>query len=257
MPRRPSEPDWRHWLDRWDEQQESFNPDREARFEAMFDILQAALPARFTALDLGCGPGSLTARLLRRFPRARSVAVDYDPVALRVGQGALRSLGNRITWVDANLGSPGWTRALPARRFDAAVSTTALHWLDAATLGRLYADLAQLLPRGGVLLNGDILPWGPKRRELRKIVEGVRRIKFRGKSLQSEWAGWTRWWRDIERVPTLRAEFAERKRRFPTPHGDSEPPPIDVHERAMRLAGFREIAVTWQRFENRILLGIR
>src|SRR5437867_11910417 len=129
MARQAPELDYAKWLARWDKQQESFNPGRERRFDAMFDVLAAALPRRFTALDLGCGPGSLTARLLRRFPAARVVAVDFDPVVLQVGRGALSGLGNRITWVDANLGAPGWTTAVPLRRFDAAVSTTALHWL--------------------------------------------------------------------------------------------------------------------------------
>ncbi len=114
---------------------------------------------RFTALDLGSGPGSLSARLLRRFPRGRSVAVDYDPVSLRVGQGALGSSGGRLQWVDARLGHPGWTERLPRRRYDAALSTTALHWLTAPALGRLYRDLHGLLRPGGVLLNGDHLPW--------------------------------------------------------------------------------------------------
>src|SRR5437867_12833692 len=129
MARTPREPDWKGLLASWDRQQESFNPDRERRFDVMFEVLRARLPRRFTALDLGCGPGSLTARLLRRFPAARVVAVDFDPVVLRVGRGALRGFGRRIMWVDANLGARGWTTAVPLRRFDAAVSTTALHWL--------------------------------------------------------------------------------------------------------------------------------
>ena len=87
MARQAHELDYAAWLARWDDQQESFNPNRERRFEAMFDILEAWLPRRFTALDLGCGPGSLSARLLRRFPAARVVAVDFDPVVLRIGQG--------------------------------------------------------------------------------------------------------------------------------------------------------------------------
>src|SRR2546422_10781828 len=97
------------WLARWDLQQESYNPSRERRFNAMFDVLGANLPRRFTAIDLGCGLGSLTARLLRRFPAARVVAVDFDPVILRVGQRALRDLSRRIAWVDADLGARRWT----------------------------------------------------------------------------------------------------------------------------------------------------
>ncbi len=244
------------WLAKWDEQQESFLPSRERRFAAMFDILEANLPRRFTAIDLGCGPGSLTARLLKRFPAAHVVAVDFDPVILRVGQGALRSLRRRITWVDADLGAPRWTVGLPSRRFDAAVSTTALHWLGPSRLRQVYRDLGRLLRPGGLFLNGDYIPWGPGGRGLHRLVERVRRNAFRGKSLQSEWAPWRRWWSDLEKEPALRQEFNERKARFPKRHGDSEPLPLDFHERALRAAGFREVEVVWQEMENRILLGI-
>ena len=43
------------------------------------------------------------------------------------------------------------------RRPDAAVSTTALHWLTQPALVALYAELAQLLRPGGLVLNGDHL----------------------------------------------------------------------------------------------------
>ncbi|MGA8542879.1 MAG: class I SAM-dependent methyltransferase [Thermoplasmata archaeon] len=256
MSRASSAVDWKGWLRRWDEQQESFNPDRERRFSTMFDVLEASVGRRFTALDLGSGPGSLSARLLRRFPRGRSVAVDYDPVSLRVGQGALGSSGGRLQWVDARLGHPGWTERLPRRRYDAALSTTALHWLTAPALGRLYRDLHGLLRPGGVLLNGDHLPWESRQRRLSRLAGSVRHVRFRGASLNSEWAGWKKWWEDAERVPELRPLFREREiRQSQHPkHGDLT---LDFHCRTLRRAGFREVAVVWQDVENRVLFAIR
>ena len=55
---------WAEWLRRWDAQQEGYVPEREARFAAMFDAVAELLPAAFVALDLGCGPGTLSQRLL-------------------------------------------------------------------------------------------------------------------------------------------------------------------------------------------------
>jgi SAM-dependent methyltransferase len=256
MTSRAKEPDWGRWLERWDRQQESFNPDRERRFSTMLDVLDAWLPKRFTALDLGCGPGSLTQRLLHRFPRARVVAVDYDPVILRLGREALAPLRRRITWVDAKIGSEAWTKHLPVSRFDAAVSTTALHWLQPAALRRCYRDLGRLIRRGGVFLDGDILPWGPDRPRLRRLADKVRATRFRGKSLQTEWAPWQAWWDAIEKVPALRSEFDERRARS-SEHPPEWPISLSFHARALRRAGFREVEVVWQDFENRILLSIR
>ncbi|MDQ3830748.1 MAG: class I SAM-dependent methyltransferase [Candidatus Tectomicrobia bacterium] len=98
--------DWSGWLRRWDVQQSGYLPDREARFTAMLDVLDILLPETFVALDLACGPGAISQRLLSRFPKARSIAVDLDPVLLTMGQAVLGDMGGRLRWVDADL--MGW-----------------------------------------------------------------------------------------------------------------------------------------------------
>ncbi len=62
--------DWPGWLRRWDAQQAGYVPNREARFTAMLDILEQLLPASFVAVDLGCGPGSISQRRAGRPPAA-------------------------------------------------------------------------------------------------------------------------------------------------------------------------------------------
>ncbi|MCI4351071.1 MAG: class I SAM-dependent methyltransferase [Thermoplasmata archaeon] len=253
MPARPREPNWRALLRSWDAQQESFNPARERRFDAMFDILEVTQPATMHVLDLGSGPGSLTARLLRRFPRAESTAVDFDPVILRVGRGALTRLRSRVRWVEADIGGPSWARELPRRRYDAAISTTALHWLGPSQLRRLHREVRRLLRPNGVYLNGDFLPWGPRESGLRKISEAVRFAKY-GR-LGSEWVGWNRWWRDLAREPTLRPLLKEREERFAHSSHSKVQLSDDFHLRSLRAAGFREVAVVWQEMENRVMLA--
>jgi SAM-dependent methyltransferase len=248
-------PNWRGLLRGWDAQQETFNPDRERRFSAMLDVLAATLPRRFTALDLGSGPGSLSVRLLRRFPGARVIAVDHDPVTLRIGKGALGNFRGRLSWVDAKLGEPGWTSHLPVRRIDAAVSTTALHWLSEKALRALYRDLGRLLRRGGVLLDGDHLPWGPEDRGFSRLAEKVRKVRF-GVRPDREWSAWTAWWEDAAKIPALRPLFEERKRRA-AHHPRTGDLTLSVHEDALRRAGFREVGVVWQDLSNRVLFARR
>src|SRR5262249_33522347 len=81
--------DWRRWLARWDAMQTGYIPEREARFATMLDVLDIVAPASFVAVDLAAGPGAISRRLLERFPHARCVAVDYDPVLLALGQATL------------------------------------------------------------------------------------------------------------------------------------------------------------------------
>lgn len=247
--------DWKALLKSWDEQQESFNPNRERRFGAMFDLLEASLPRRFTALDLGSGPGSLSARLLRRFPHARAIAVDYDPVTQWIGRGALGTLGGRLAWVDADLGSPGWMERLPAGLVDAAVSTTALHWLTEPRLRSLYRDLGRRLPRNGIFLNGDYLPWGKEAPGIDRIDTRVWRRRAGGRS-PGGMSEWRRWWANAKRVPALRPLFLERSRRA-AEHPKHRPPPLAVHEDALARAGFREVDVVWQDFGERLLFARR
>ena len=42
--------DWDQWLRRWDAQQTVYLPDRESRFDAMLDVVQALLPETFKEL---------------------------------------------------------------------------------------------------------------------------------------------------------------------------------------------------------------
>lgn len=256
MRRSSKPPNWTRWLRRWDEQQEAFHPDREDRFAAMFDLLEASQGRRFDALDLGSGPGSLSLRLLRRFPRARCVAVDYDPVVLRIGEGALGTVGGRLSWVDVKLGSPGWTAKLPRRKYDAAVSTSALHWLQIPQLRKTYRDVRRILRPGGTFLNGDYLAWGSAQRRLDRLVRSVHRLRSRHTGSAAGWKAWERWWADARNLPELAEAFREQAARRSThpSHGAST---RDVHIRALRDAGFRDVAVLWQNLENSILFAAR
>jgi trans-aconitate methyltransferase len=133
------------WLQRWDRQQEGYVPDREATFALMFDVLDRLGAAPGRLLDLACGPGSLADRALARYPGAEVVGLDLDLVMLEL---ARRTLGDRVRWVDADLRSPAWTDGLG--EFDAVVSATALHWLDAEHLPTLPDGLAAALRPGGL-----------------------------------------------------------------------------------------------------------
>ena len=146
------------WINRWDAQQQLYMPDREERFTALIDAVEAGTGRNDPlVLDLGCGPGSLAVRLLDRIPGAHVVAIDSDPLLLTLGRAGY---GDRagLRFADQDLRAPSWAGALALDRLaDAAVSTTALHWLDADALRGMYAQLATVLRPGGLLLDGDHL----------------------------------------------------------------------------------------------------
>src|SRR6202161_1188335 len=112
----------RDWIARWDRQQEESLPDREDRFTALIDAVEAGTGRPDPlVLDLGCGPGSLAVRLLDRLPRATVIGIDADPVALALGQAAYAGRAG-LRLVDLDLREPGWSARLSlARPADAAV----------------------------------------------------------------------------------------------------------------------------------------
>jgi SAM-dependent methyltransferase len=208
-------------------------------------------------LDLGSGPGSLSVRLLRRLPQATVLAIDADPLTLALGRSAYGDVTG-LEFCDLDLRSPGWSAGLPVDRApDAAVSTTALHWLPQAALAALYAELSGLLRPGGVLLDGDHLledDSAPRLQRLeRALLEREERRRFPGGHAES----WTDWWTAAAADPALGALAAERAARaVESEHHGSPAGRLSVHVQALRSAGFAEVGTLWQRGENRVLCGV-
>ena len=144
------------WIGRWDAQQSGYMPDREERFTALIDAVEAeAGRPDPLVLDLGAGPGSLAVRLLDRIPAAAVVAIDADPLLLALGRAAYAGRAG-LRFADLDLRSAGWAGRLGLPRpADAAVSTTALHWLTLPALRAVYVEVATVLRPGGLLLDGD------------------------------------------------------------------------------------------------------
>jgi trans-aconitate methyltransferase len=250
--------DWASWLRRWDSQQEGYVPEREARFTAMFDAIEALLPASFTALDLACGPGSISQRLLARFPHAKAIAVDIDPVMLALGQGALGTVDGRLRWIDVDLDRPDWLAALDGAPIDAVLSSTALHWLWPDSLTRVYRDLGSRLPAGGLLFNADHLAFGSRLPTFARLSDGALERQwsdaaFAARGLETA----EQWWAALSAEPGVEPLLAERERRFAGKRRQETSPDFDFHVAALRDAGFREVDTVWQVLSDRVLLAVR
>jgi SAM-dependent methyltransferase len=252
----------RDWIERWDRQQEVYMPDREERFTALIDAVEAGTGRPDPlVLDLGCGPGSLAARLLGRLPEATVVAVDADPVTLSLGRAGYAAVSG-LRFVDVDLREPGWVSrlGLPAGRpVDAVVSTTALHWLSAAELHDLYVTLAGLLRPGGLFLDGDHLredeTSSPVLGRLDRALEERegRRRHTDGQAGGAE--SWDEWWQSVAADPALAGVAAERSQGLV--HHSNEGAQLAAHTSALSAAGFAEVGTLWQRGSSRVLCGVR
>jgi SAM-dependent methyltransferase len=245
------------WIASWDAQQQEFMPEREARFTALIDaVAEGTGHDEPLVIDLGCGPGSLSVRLLDRLPGATVIAVDADPLLLALGRAAWADRrGLRFAGLD--LRDPGWAARLGLDRpADAVVSTTALHWLPRAALAALYAEVATVLRPGGLLLDGDHLREGENEaptlaRLGRALVEcEVRRHPASGET-------WSGWWAAVRADPSLAGLVASRDELgLDAEHHGSPSGLLATHVEALQAAGFTEIGTLWQLGDNRLLCGV-
>jgi SAM-dependent methyltransferase len=248
--------DWQGWLDRWDAQQTTYVPEREERFAVIADVVAAVAGDGPRVLDLGCGPGSLALRVLDRVPGADVVAVDADPVLLTLGQRAAAGRAG-LSWADADLRGPNWSDRLPSPGpYDAAVSTTALHWLPATRLAAFYTQVGGLLRPGGVFVDGDHFGYGPAEPGLTGLVKALR-AGWDAESPAPAADDWAGWWEALEREPSLADAFAERARRRHEHPASDESDRLDTHRAALLAAGFAEVGTVWQRGTDRILVALR
>ena len=260
-------PDWTRLLADWDRQQSGYLRHREERFTAALDALEELVGDRLaaggTVLDLACGPGSFSARVLERFPAVRVVAVDVDPVLLAVGAAALAGSADRLTWVDADLRDPGWPARLPVAQVDAVVSSTALHWLSAGQLASTYRRVAGLLAPGGVLANADNMAYDPAQPALTRLSDATERRRAQQAFGVEGAPDWDAWWATALAAPELAGAVAERDRRNAAGRGPDDHEPgarltgVRLHVAALLEAGFTEAGTIWQDHDDRVVLGVR
>lgn len=252
---------------RWDRQQEGYIKQREERFDVMFEILGHAFGDGFTVIDAACGPGSLSLRLLERFPAARVVAVDADVMLLELARASLAPFADRVRVVHADLADPAWVAAVSTAVADLAapvpsalVSTTALHWLSPGALAELYGAAGELLGPGGIVMNGDHMRFDARWPTLTAVAR-VARDRVLDQAVRAGEDDWAAWWARAAAMPELAALKAERDAFFaarPAKRGTSgEDCSVDFHVAALRHAGFAEVGTAWQMLDNYVVFGRR
>ncbi|GAA2946916.1 class I SAM-dependent methyltransferase [Streptomyces argenteolus] len=245
--------DWQSWQQSWDRQQEWYMPDREERFRVMLDMVEAVVGPEPRVLDLACGTGSITDRLLTRFPEATSTGVDLDPALLAIARGTFDG-DDRVTFVTADLKDPAWPDRLPHASYDAVLTATALHWLHSEPLAALYGQLGRLVRDGGVFMNADhMIDTGTPRIN---AAERARRHAAMDRARADGALDWAQWWALAAKDPVLAAPTAERFRIYGE-HADGDMPSPRWHARTLREAGFAEARTVWSSPSDSLVLAVK
>ena len=132
---------WSQVYDRRDFQAATYRPVH----DAVLARLAGARPQ--VVVDLGCGTGQLTRRLVQRFPGADVVGVDYS-------SGMLSEAGPRVGHAAHLVRADATELPLRAATADVVVCTESFHWYPDQL--RTLASLATVIRPGGQLLIASI-----------------------------------------------------------------------------------------------------
>ena len=127
--------------------EQSWDPTQYLRFtderlRPALDLLaQVPLGAPASVVDLGCGPGNVTAILRQRFPEAQLLGVDASVAMLQKARAAVPE----ARFIEGDFAT--WAPDGPAP--DLIYSNAALHWVGGHAA--LFPRLVSLLAPGGVL----------------------------------------------------------------------------------------------------------
>jgi tRNA (cmo5U34)-methyltransferase len=105
---------------------------------------------RFRVLELGVGTGTLTARLLARFPHAELVGVDLSRRMIALGRSKVRRYKDRVTLVHGDLSD--FPTDAP---YDCVLSSLAIHHLEDRQKWALFRRVRRALSKDGYFGDAD------------------------------------------------------------------------------------------------------
>lgn len=247
--------------DRWEAQQTAYIRHRAERFSTIARVVAAvcADTPEPRILDLAGGTGSLAIAVLSAVPEGRAVVADKDPALLAIAAD-LASVDDRLTIAEVDLARDDWHEhpLIAGARFDAVISSTALHWLQPGTLVDVYRRLAQLVRPGGIVLNGDHLSYSPNGEKVLAAIaadddETVQRESFaRGADT------WDEWWQAVAATPRYADAMARRAEVWGSELHDAPPTvTLGFHLESLRSAGFAESGTVWQYLDDHVVYAVR
>ena len=101
-------------------------------------------------LDLGCGTGNLTQRILEQFPDAQIDALDLSEDILEESRKRFANKSN-MNYLQADFKSMN----LPLGNYDLVMSSIAIHHVEDPFKLKLYTKVYQSLKKGGIFIFAD------------------------------------------------------------------------------------------------------
>ncbi len=210
-------------------------------YDQMLDAIAACVPSDARRLlDLGCGTGELSLKLLKRCPDAQLVAMDYSPRMIEMATAKLtkKQLNHRVICLQGDFGAwaAGEMREQIGTDFDGCVSSLAIHHLTDESKQQLFTCIGQNLKSGGCFWNAD------------PILQESEQLQAPYLALREQWAQ--------ERGTTIASVRSQIGNSVPQGYsGQDRLSTLDAHLSMLKLAGFKTVVVPWRFFGLAIFGG--
>ncbi|WP_246140327.1 class I SAM-dependent methyltransferase [Euhalothece natronophila] len=137
-------------------------------YDEMLSAIALCVPSNSKhILELGCGTGELTLKVLQQCPKAEIITVDYSPRMIDFVQEKMEKAGEdqRVETIQFDFGAWANNEAGSnfGNNFDAIVSSLAIHHLSDDMKAKLFQKVASSLKPNGYFWNCDpLLPEFPE-----------------------------------------------------------------------------------------------
>ncbi|MEH1908854.1 MAG: class I SAM-dependent methyltransferase [Nostoc sp.] len=202
------------------------------RYDEMLEVISRCVPSTSRRiLELGCGTGELSIKILNRFPDAQVIALDYSPRMVQFAQDKITAAGYEQRWTGIQADFGDWANNPEnldiGSEFDACVSSLAIHHLQDEMKLKLFERIAASLTKNGCFWNAD--PTLPESSALAEVYKAAR----------EEWA--------VQQEISLTEIGAKRGASSTQGYSSQDQlASLDAHLQMLSKAGFKTVAVPWK-----------
>jgi len=191
-------------------------------------------PSRF--VDLGSGPGTIAAWLLKSFPHSTALCVDFAEGRIDVGRRYMVPFGDRCRFAAGDLNHLAWEGDLDAT-FDAVVSGYAIHHVSDERKRALYREIHDHLAPGGAFMHLEVI----------RPPDAPLQALYWAKDGEAPTTAWTR----RERLAARRPEL------IPPLPPERATPTLEEQLGWLRDAGFVSVDCYWKTYALALFGGYR
>jgi len=193
----------------------------------------------FSAVDLGCGTGTLAQMILQAYPSAAVTCVDISPEMISIAQRKLAKFGGRVEFIVEDLGKIKFEK-----NYDVAVSIDAIHHLPDSQKRNLFGRICNTLTPDGIFLLADpiIIESSTLKEKNARLVKGHIQGLIKEEKVPIE---------EVEKRQRIK-EIAERQ--------DIEKDYLctfDELNEMLKDSGFEEVECFWRHFDDVIFIACK